>query len=440
MSRLLLIGALVAFLASGCTSCGQDRERDAGPGDSGADGDAAADADHDAEADGEPDADNDDGGQPDAEVDADAETDAETDTDELPPPVPMELVEIPHDRPGLDCGPGCRQVTFAEEIYEYDISERYLSYQGAHTWNMYLVNLFTMTEYQVDMSTEEYLCMPAAIDSELMAYATTPWAGDQTTLTLWRYEVGDSARYPIVNRTMTARARTMDWFDVSGDTVAWRDSAIDPAGLYAMNLYEGDVINLTHRRCLCYGDPLLEGRQVVYDGWQAGSRDIWLVNVDTLEEENIVDHPAAQFDSAFDGEWVVWTDGRNDPSYDPYGERVNPDIYGMSLETREVEPLCDHPATQLFPDVRDGLVVWRDWRNAEDPNDAWTMGSNTDIYLLDLETRREVQVTSLPGTEQGASVWGRRVFFVTRDLTGQGAVFMVDLEEAGLLEPEGGGD
>jgi Tol biopolymer transport system component len=176
---------------------------------------------------------------------------------------------------------------------------------------------------------------------------------------------------------------------------------------------------------------------VVFEGWQTGSRDIWMTNIDTLEQEDLVDHPAAQFDPAFDGQWVVWTDGRNDPSPSPYDHRVNPDIYGMEMATRTEEPLCDHPAVQLHPDVHDGLVVWEDFRNAEDPNNGWDSRANIDIYLLDLETRREVQVTNLPGPERGPRVWGRRVFFVAEDLIGQTAVFMVDLDEAGLLAPDG---
>jgi len=79
-------------------------------------------------------------------------------------------------------------------------------------------------------------------------------------------------------------------------------------------------------------------------------------------------------------------------------------------------------------------VVWEDWRNAEEPNNGWSRG-NIDVYLLGLESRREVQVTSLPGPERRPRVRGRRVFFVAEDRIGQTAVFMVDLEEAGLLEP-----
>lgn len=435
MSPLARLLAALALFAAGCTSCAGGGTRDAG-----LDGSEDSDVVLDADADGD---DVDDGGRrdgdldiaelADADSDADVDVDSEGDADALPAPVAMELVEQPRDRPGLDCGPGCQQLTFADGIWSYDISERYLSYMGSNTYRLYLVDLQTMVEYQVD-ECHDYQCSHTATQGDLLVYATGAW-DDDPEMTLWQYRIGDSLRHPLVNRTMTNLSRSIDGIDISGGLMAWYDSAIDPAGLYVMSLYGGEVSNLTNRRCVCYGDPSLVGSQVVYDGWQTGNRDIWLVNVDTLEEEQIVDHPAPQFDSAFDGRWVVWTDGRNDPSADPYGRRVNPDIYGMNLETREVEVLCDHPATQLHPDVRDGLVAWGDWRNAEDPNDAWVYGANVDIYLLDLATRREVQVTSRSVAEGPPRIWGRKVFFGARDATNQGAVFVVDLDEAGLLEP-----
>jgi len=56
-----------------------------------------------------------------------------------------------------------------------------------------------------------------------------------------------------------------------------------------------------------------------------------------------------------------------------------------------------------------------------------------DSYLMDLATRREVHATDLPGPELEPRIWGHRLFYVAKDLIGQWAIFMVDLDEAGLL-------
>jgi len=234
---------------------------------------------------------------------------------------------------------------------------------------------------------------------------------------------------------MTNISRPVVGIDIYGDLMAWYDSAIASAGLYAMNLSGGEVIDLVTNHCVCYGDPELHGRLVVYEGWVGYSRDIWMVNVDTLVQERLVEHPGPQFDPAFDGQWVVWADGRNDPSSDAYGSRVNADIYGLDMETRTIRPICNDPSVQLFPDVRDGFVVWMDWRNAAEPNNWQDFDANTDVYLFELSTGREIRVTSDAVDAALPRVWQRRVFFVGTDLTGQTAIFVVDLDEAGLLDP-----
>jgi len=430
MTRSLVFLAALSLVETGFGGCGADRERDAGAPDVTTDGDVMPDVDGD-------------GPTPDGAADAGTDADTEhDDADGLPPPVAMELVEVPHDRLGLDCGPGCQQLTFAEEAILYEVGESYLLYSVSgpgYRAPLYLVSLETLQEYKMD-PCEEYWCGSPGIDGSTVVYPTARWAEDPPLMTVWRYHIGDPSRFALVERQMTEYTMPLGAVYIHGDLIAWVDSAIPLVGVYVMDINEREVIDITPSiHCPCYGEPRLFGREVIFDYFGPGSgysnMDILRVNVDTLEQENLtssMDVPSAQFDPAFDGQWVVWTDGRNDPSYDPYGERVNPDIYGMELATRVVEPLCDHPAVQLYPDVRDGLVAWDDLRNAEDPNDN-RYTANWDIYLLDLDTRREVQVTSLPGSERGAQIWGRRVFFYSTDLIGQGAIFMVDLDEAGLL-------
>ncbi|MFZ5787183.1 MAG: TolB family protein, partial [Acidobacteriota bacterium] len=215
----------------------------------------------------------------------------------------------------------------------------------------------------------------------------------------------------------------------------WYDSEVAPAGLYAMQLAGGDVISLTRNECRCYGEPHLWGRQVVYETWREGPRDIHIVDVDTLEDRAITHSLVQQFDPAFDGQWVVWTDSRNDPSEgDPYNHLVNPDIFGLELPDGTEQAICDHPAVQLGPRVHDGLVSWTDYRNSEHPNDG-TVAGNTDIFLLDLRTGIDYQVTSSPAAEYASRLSGRKLYYLADDATGAVAVFEVDLVERLGIEP-----
>jgi hypothetical protein len=444
MTKALSLWASLTLGALGCSSCHEAQPGDADvddadededsirPPDTGPDGDfdRAADSDVDVDEDARIDAD--------ADFDPDAE-DHEIDADiDLPAPVPMDLEEKPRERDGMECGPGCRQVSFAESVWSerYDVSENYLIYQAGnltHRW-LIVVDLLTMREYQLLDCNIDFDCSTPSVFGITTVFSTSLFSSSREW-TLWRYDIGDLERYPLVQRRMSERSRPMMDIDVSENSVAWYDSAIAMAGLYAMNLEGGEVTSLTDEHCVCYADSALHGRQVVYQGWQTGFRDIWVVDIDTLDERNLNESGAPQFDPAFDGRWVVWADGRNDPSADPVLMRVNPDLYGMELPDGPEEELCVHPAIQTYPDVQDGLVVWEDFRNSADPNDYEAFDANIDIYLLDLESRMELQVTSLPGKERRPRLQDRRLFFVAPDLIGQQSIFMVDLVEAGLVAP-----
>jgi hypothetical protein len=419
--RWLILPLLAAQeLLVGCTSCSSERTDDAGA-DADIDEDTQSDADNETS-----EADVDDGDRLD---DADIPDGA----------VPMKLVEITRDRIGLDCGPGCQQISFADEVWiqTYRVSEKHVTYENDNErqQTLFIINLETRVEQMLERCSY-YLgdpenCSWAAVHNNTIAFSTRRWDSDYEW-TLWRYHIGDVFRVPLTTRVMTNYSSPLMYIDLHENMTTWWDSAIPATGLYAMSLEVGDVIVLTSDHCPCYGAPQLWGHEVVYESTR-GWHDIWVVNIDSLEERNLNDDRVEQWTPAFDGQWVVWSDGRNDPCPLPSWDLCNTDIYGMAMPDGEIEPLCDHPAVQTHPDVHLGLVAWEDFRNAEDPNDGNARDANIDIYLLDLETRREVQVTSLPGPERMPRIWGRRLFYVAEDLIGQQAIFMIDLDEAGLL-------
>lgn len=414
------------FLAGGCASCDRPTPSDAGPPDADAPDVQVEDADE--------------GGTPDGDEDADA------DEDGLPAPVPMKMIVVTPDHEGMDCGLGCKQITFGGSLASGDYSVQgdyliYSFYPGGYASSVVLVDLDSGVEYLID-ECNDYWCAYPAISGADVVYVTSPHS-DDVLQSIWHYRIGDAERTALTRRRMTDRGRSTREIDLHEDTAVWYDSAVPMAGLYAMSTSGGPVTSLTPLTCPCYAGPRVWGRQVVYQGWQEGFSNVYLVDIDTLEERNLTyeeyeltGQAILQDFPAFDGEWVVWKDSRNDPSDNPDGDPFNSDIYGTRLPFGPQEPLCLDPSIQTWPDVNQGIAVWADFRNAEDPNDFTDRpDSDVDIYMLDLETRVEQQVTSLPGFEHGPRVWGHRVFFTADDLIGQRAVFMVDLEEAGLVAP-----
>lgn len=437
---------MIALCFQGCSACSTSGGEGPDGGDAGdADGEDA-DRDIDDDADGDHDVVEDSGVPLDASdeprLDADRPdvADAEADHDDaLPTPYPMDLVEIPRDREGLDCGPGCRQVTFAYPLTTfwstcYDVSDRYVVYKGGYRLDgpddirVFLVDLETGAEFQI-LDCAGRSCSTPTVDGETVVLATRP-VTSAFDWTIWTYQLGDAAMSPLIRRWVTEYGRPVKYMSLDGGTLTWYDSSIPPAGIYAMPAEGGEVTDLTDARCVCYLFPRILGRQVLYEGFQTYWHNIWIVDLDTLEHRNLTNASFDQFFPAWDGNWVAWADSRNDGSIDPFAEPTNSDIYGMELPSAPERPICTHPAIQLHPAVGAGIVVWEDYRNAANPNDFRAANPNIDLYQLNLETMEESQLTSLPGPETLPRIHGRRVFFIAPDLIGQDSLFMIDLDEA----------
>jgi len=130
----------------------------------------------------------------------------------------------------------------------------------------------------------------------------------------------------------------------------------------------------------------------------------------------------------------VWVDNRNSAgSHILWG---NSDIYLHDLQIHKTTAITTHAAQQNHPDVGGDKVVWEDWRNNPGTitpkygNDY----KNSEIYLKDLKTNKEHQITSFPnsgnrGRESRPRLAGDRVFFRMIG-TSNRAVFMIDLKQA----------
>jgi hypothetical protein len=217
--RAANLAATVAALlgALGCVACGVEPVPDAD----------AADADGDDDRDERDDADRDEPGRPDGDADADEALDTDVDDSVLPPPEPVELVEVPVEREGLDCGLGCRQLSFAESIHRlrYSVDSAYVAYESdAYDPVLYLIDTTTHREYQVLSSNEAEAYALPAVSSELLVF-TQYFYADPRLMRVWTYEIWDDLRYPLVSRRVTERSRPVSGVDVSGGTVAWYDSA-----------------------------------------------------------------------------------------------------------------------------------------------------------------------------------------------------------------------
>ena len=105
-----------------------------------------------------------------------------------------------------------------------------------------------------------------------------------------------------------------------------------------------------------------------------GNWDIYLYDLKTGTERQITTEPEVQSWAAIDGNYIVWTDNRND--WDYY------EIYLYDLKTGTERQITTDPAFQEYPAIDGNNIVWMDLRNGNDDNGNW------DIYLYDLKGKK----------------------------------------------------
>jgi hypothetical protein len=132
------------------------------------------------------------------------------------------------------------------------------------------------------------------------------------------------------------------------------------------------------------------------------------------------------------GTRAAWMDTRNDPTHGLLEPR-NVDIYARDLASGEEWAVCTHAARHEDPDVEGDLVVWADYRHNADPAPAAPdTATRSDIYLANLKTGHEVQLTDLPGLARDPRIDHGRVFFAWKPDDKPAQFYAVDLKQRGL--------
>ncbi|MFO8071816.1 MAG: hypothetical protein R6V85_08070, partial [Polyangia bacterium] len=68
---------------------------------------------------------------------------------------------------------------------------------------------------------------------------------------------------------------------------------------------------------------------------------------------------------------------------------------------------------KYMPDISGDRVVWQDYRACDQPNNVEDF-SQVDIWMHDLATGEDHQITTLDGAETGPLIAGGKVFFFKR--------------------------
>jgi len=122
----------------------------------------------------------------------------------------------------------------------------------------------------------------------------------------------------------------------------------------------------------------------------------------SITETRITTHGTSD-NSAIYGNKIVWMDGRNGGSQDKYGNYVgNWDIYMYDLSTKKEAQITSNEFIQEFPAIYGNRVVWEDERDFET--------NGLEIRMLDLSTHKEILITA--GDIQWPDVFGNLILWM----------------------------
>lgn len=111
--------------------------------------------------------------------------------------------------------------------------------------------------------------------------------------------------------------------------------------------------------------PRKSGHSIVYTSNRNGNVDIYLYDLDTQTETNLTNDAAYQILDDVQGDYVVWTDYRANPS--------TGDIWAYHVPTGLSCQLTTNASNQLYPSIANDFVAYQDDRNG-----------NWDLYGFDL--------------------------------------------------------
>ena len=117
-----------------------------------------------------------------------------------------------------------------------------------------------------------------------------------------------------------------------------------------------------------------------------------------------------QWCPAIDQDKIVWSDSRNG----------NYDIYMYDLTTGQERQITSDSSEQVAPAICGSLIAWEDYRNVENGD------GSVDIYLYDLATGQERALVTNPATQHSPAIYGSRIVWVD-NRNGNWDIYMYDI-------------
>jgi beta propeller repeat protein len=166
------------------------------------------------------------------------------------------------------------------------------------------------------------------------------------------------------------------------------------------------------------GNPAIYRDRVVWQDSRNGKSGIYMYNISTSTETEIITNGHSMEYPAIYGDRIVWTDYRNQ-KWDETGQSDgNLDIYMYDLSTSTETQITPSNSTQRLPSIYEDRIVWEDNRNG-----------NWDIYMYNIATSTETQITSNDFDQGIPDIYGDRIVWVD-DRSGRRDIYMYNLSSS----------
>ena len=186
-----------------------------------------------------------------------------------------------------------------------------------------------------------------------------------------------------------------DMPDIWGNKIVWMDDRNGNYDVYMYDLYLNKETQITTDPN-DQGYPKIWNNRIVWWDWRNDNGDVYMYNLLTGQETRIT-YDGWQAFPDIAGNRIVW-ENDEDSSTDQ-----NWDIYMLDLSTEQKIQITDHEGNQTAPVVYGDRIAWTDYRN-----DIYG-----DIYMFNLLTGRETAIAAIPGTTQaGPSIWGNKIVWM----------------------------
>jgi beta propeller repeat protein len=341
---------------------------------------------------------------------------------------------------GLDCGPGCQQLTFeaVNSMTGWDVSEQYLAATPDEPYaNGFVVDLKSLCRADIVVPVQRgdvSLFTHLSVFRQRVVNAVN-WSGkemNQKGILHTNLQTGEqqSLLYEEEPNVSSTRYHTVSLHE---DRVAFLHPEPSSADKLArlFNIKTSEVKTLSDTPKVLFEIRQSENHVVWMDVTDSKSADIWVHEIATEQTWNLSNHASTQIFPRIDGNRVVWTDLRNGSgSY--WGGYENADVYLHDFDKKELFRITDGAWIQARPDISGDRIVWQDHRDCSDPNSKNDF-SQVNVWMHDLNTGENHQITEFDGSESAPRIEGNKVFYIRRVETNNYArIFVQDLTQLGL--------